>query len=482
MLDALVVGAGISGLTLAHRLQQKYPQRQFLVTEANAAVGGNMSSCSADGFMWEEGPNSFTPAPEILQLAVEVGLRDDLLLADGKLPRYVFWKNRLLPVPMNPIAAATTPLLSPWGKVRGLCGALGFVPPAENDAAEETVAQFFHRHLGQEITERLVAPFVSGVYAGAADELSVAAAFARIYRLAEAGGGLVPGALQTAKARRAAKKPTPPNLPVTKPGQLCSFVGGLQRLPQAIAASLGDNVRCNSTLKTLKKSHRNTYLGEFSTPDGLLQFESRSVILTAPAHRSAPLLKDLAPEASAALAGIPYPPVASVVLAYPNGAFKRPLDGFGNLIPRNQGIRTLGTIWSSTLFPGRTPEGWALLTNYIGGATDWEIAELSKTEIAAAVHQDLQRTLLAAAAEPKILNIRLWPQAIPQYVLGHRDRLQRLEASLQNNPGLYVCSNYLDGVALGDCVRRAHDRADAVAAYLEIAPQTSPSGAAIAAA
>jgi len=470
VLDALVVGAGISGLTLAYRLQQKKPQQQCLVAEANATVGGNMSSCSAEGFMWEEGPNSFTPSPEILQLAVDVGLREDLLLADGKLPRYVFWQGRMFPVPMNPVAAATTSLLSPWGKVRGLLGALGFVPPSaiNADSADETVAQFFRRHLGQEIAERLVAPFVSGVYAGAVDELSAAAAFARIYRLAETGGGLVPGALRTAKARRAAKTPMPSNLPVIKPGQLCSFVGGLQQLPQAIATQLGDKVRCNWTLKTLKKSHRGTYLAEFATPDGSLQFESRSVILTAPAHRSAPLLQDFAPAASSALADIPYPPVASVVLAYPNAAFKRPLDGFGNLIPRHQGIRTLGTIWSSTLFPGRTPAGWALLTSYIGGATDWEIANLSEAEIAAAVHQDLQRTLLAPQApEPKVLNVRLWPKAIPQYVLGHRDRLRHLEASLQANPGLYVCTNYLDGVALGDCVRRAQDRADTVAAYLE---------------
>lgn len=468
MLDALVVGAGISGLALAHRLQQKYPQRQFLVAEARDSVGGNMSSCSADGFLWEEGPNSFTPAPEMLQLAVDVGLRDDLLLADGKLPRYVFWGDRLFPVPMNPVAAATTGLLSPWGKVRGLLGALGFVPPAEidTDANDETIAQFFRRHLGWEITERLVAPFVSGVYAGDTDALSVESAFARIHRLAEVGGGLVPGALQTAKARRATKKPMPTDLPTIKTGQLCSFVGGLQRLPQAIAAQLGDRVCCNSTLKALKKSDRGTYLAEFSTPDGLLQLESRSVILTTPAHGTAGILRDLAPTASAAIAEIPYPPVASVVLAYPDDAFRQPLDGFGNLIPRHQGIRTLGTIWSSTLFPGRAPEGWALLSNYIGGATDPAIAELSKTEIAAAVHQDLQRTLLAKDIEPKILNVKLWAKAIPQYVLGHRDRLQRLEADLQANPGLYVCTNYLDGVALGDCVRRAQDRADTVEEFL----------------
>ncbi|MEO0947136.1 MAG: protoporphyrinogen oxidase, partial [Cyanobacteria bacterium J06641_5] len=226
MLDALVVGAGISGLTLAYYLQQKNPQQQLLVAETNATVGGNMSSCSAEGFMWEEGPNSFTPTPEILQLAVDVGLCDDLLLADGKLPRYVFWQGRLFPVPMTPVAAATTSLLSPWGKVRGLLGALGFVPPVardSSDVAEETVAQFFRRHLGLEITERLVAPFVSGVYAGAVDELSAAAAFARIYRLVEVGGGLVPGAIRTAKSRRAAKKTMPTGLPAIESGQLCSL-------------------------------------------------------------------------------------------------------------------------------------------------------------------------------------------------------------------------------------------------------------------
>ncbi len=473
MLDALAIGAGISGLTLAYRLQQRCPQLQVLVAETQATPGGNISSCSARGYLWEEGPNSFTPSPEILQLAVDVGLRDELVFADGKLPRYVFWQGRLHPVPINPAAAVGSQLLSPWGKIRALAGALGFVPAAASlgDRAEETVAEFFERHLGREVTERLVAPFVSGVYAGAADELSAAAAFARIHRLAAAGGGLVPGALKTAKARKAARKPRNPDLPAVKAGQLCSLRAGLQQLPQAIATELGDAVCYNWTLKALHRSECGThYRAEFATPEGPQQLETRSVILTTPAHASAPLLSELAPAASQALGEIPYPAVASVILAYPSDVFRQPLDGFGNLIPRGQGIRTLGTIWSSTLFAGRAPAGRVLLSSYIGGATDPELAGLSATEIAAAVHTDLQKTLLAAPVEPQVLNVRLWRQAIPQYICGHHDRLARAATGLEELPGLHLCANYLDGVALGDCVRRAEAKAEAIAAYLERAP------------
>lgn len=485
--DVLVVGAGISGLTLARELvagdsAAAGDSLEVLVAERRDRVGGNITTNSADGFLWEEGPNSFAPAPELLDLAVSVGLKDDLVLADGRLPRYVFWNGELMPVPMSPIGLVTTRLLSPLGKLRAGLGALGFVPPAIGAArsaqgGEETVRQFVERHLGREVVERLVQPFVSGVYAGSADTLSMASAFRRVVQLETLGGAMIPGTIRLLRQRRrdreasppehrqAAPSPPPnPDLPKPKRGQLGSFREGLKMLPLAIAGQLGDRVKTSWHVEKLHRTPYGTYVADIATPQGLQLVETRRVVLTSPAAASADLLWSLVPEASRALQEIPYPPVACVVLGYPDAAFRRPLDGFGNLIPRSAGLQTLGSIWGSCLFPGRAPEGWNLILNFIGGATNPAIAELPPEAIADAVHQDLKVTLLRAdAAPPKVLAVRLWPRAIPQYVLGHQDRLDRLHQALDACPGLYTCSNYEGGVSLGDCIRTARDQGRKVA-------------------
>jgi oxygen-dependent protoporphyrinogen oxidase len=469
VLDTLVVGAGISGLSLAYALQKN--RRQILVTERQGRVGGNITTTTAGGFLWEEGPTSFSPTPALLKLAVDVGLRQDLVLADRRLPRYVYWKGQLLPVPMSPPTAVTSQLLSWRGKLRALMGALGFVTPSmattlSQQGGEETVAQFFRRHLGAEVTERLVAPFVSGVYAGDVHQLSAGAAFRRIAQLSDVGGGLVAGAILTRKQRQKRRIQQDPNLPTVRPGELGSFKEGLQSLPKAIASQLGDTVKLNWSLTQLRPTEHQTYIAEFSTPEGSQQVEARTVVLTTPAYVTDELLQPLTPQASVALKEISYPPVACVVLAYPEDALRHPLRGFGNLIPRGQGIRTLGTIWSSSLFPGRSPQGWQTLTNFIGGATDPELGNLDNDQIVQEVHKDLQRILLKQDVSPKVLAVHLWKRAIPQYTLGHNQRLEQVNQALKQLPGLYLCSNYIDGVSLGDCVQRAQDKATEVSEYL----------------
>ncbi len=463
MLDTLIVGAGISGLSTAYRLHEK--QRDILVAEKRDRAGGNIISQQRGDFLWEEGPNSFSPNPQLLKLAVDVGLKDEFVFADRNLPRYIYWQGKLHTVPMSPPAAVTTQLLSPVGKLRALTGALGFVP-ANVTGQEETVADFFNRHLGQEVTQRLVAPFVSGVYAGDVHQLSAQAAFARVTKLAEQGGGLIPGAMLSRNQKSKPSSQQHQDIPKTKPGELGSFREGLEMLPRAIVSQLGDRAKFNWELKSISPHPDQGYIAYFSTPDGDQKVEAHSVVLTTPAHVTGPLLQNLAPQASAALQEIPYPPVACVVLAYPDQALRFPLKGFGNLNPRSQGIRTLGTIWASTLFSGRTPQGWHILTNFIGGATDPEIAQLSEDEIIQQVHQDLQQSILKPDTQPKPLAVHLWPKAIPQYTLSHLDRLARAREALQHFPGFFLCSNYLDGVALGDCVRRGEETTEAVLNYL----------------
>jgi protoporphyrinogen oxidase (EC 1.3.3.4) len=202
-----------------------------------------------------------------------------------------------------------------------------------------------------------------------------------------------------------------------------------------------------------------TYTAQFATPDGIAEIQSRSVVLATPAYACAEILRHFSPLASEILASIDYPPVACVALAYPESSLRFPLKGFGNLIPRGQGIRTLGTIWASSLFPERAPAGWQLLLNFIGGATDPQIAHLSPEEIVHAVDQDLRQILLQpdTASAPQVLAVRLWHKAIPQYGLDHVQKMQSLQKAIAQLPNLYLCGNYSDGVALGDCVRRGMD-------------------------
>ena len=467
-LDVLVVGAGISGLTIAHELAiaKKY---RVLVAETQDRIGGAITSAKNDeGYQWEEGPNSFQPAPELLRLAVQVGLKDELVLADGKLPRFVFLNGKLNALPMSPPTAIASKILTWGGKIRLALGAIGFARPAM--AGEESVEQFFSRLLGKQAVERLVAPFISGVYAGDPKRLSAKAAFAKIFRLENGYNGLLAGAILSAKERKA-QKLNDPNLPKVKAGELGSFRQGIQTLPESIATKLRDQgtaVKQQWTLRSLEKQGE-IYISKFDTPIGEETVRSRSVALSTPAYVTAKLLQDYLPAASQALNEIFYPTVACVVLAYPKSEFAYDMKGFGNLIPRTQGVRTLGTIWSSSLFAGRAPEGWQLLLNFIGGTLDPALAKLSEPEIIAAVHQDLKKTILRpdTKAEPKAIAVHVWDKAIPQYELGHLDRLAIVESELQKSQGLYISANFIGGVALGDCIKRSLQEATKIDAFLK---------------
>lgn len=467
-IDVLVVGAGISGLTIAHELAISKNYR-VLVVEAQDRVGGAITSNRNDeGYLWEEGPNSFQPAPELLRLAVQVGLKDEILFADGKLPRFVFLKGKLNALPMSPPKAIASQLLTWGGKIRLALGALGFARPAM--AGEESVDQFFSRILGKQAVERLVAPFISGVYAGDPKRLSAKAAFAKISHLETNYGGLLAGAILSIKDRKA-KKLNDPNIPKPKSGELGSFRQGIKMLPEAIAARLrgqGTAVKQQWNLRSLEKQGE-IYISKFDTPTGEEVVRSRAIVLSTPAYVSAKLLQDYLPVASQALSEIFYPTVACVVLAYPKSEFAYDMKGFGNLIPRTQGVRTLGTIWSSSLFAGRAPEGWQLLLNFIGGTLDPALAKLSESEIIQAVHQDLKKTILRpdTKAEPKAIAVHVWDKAIPQYEIGHLERLATVETELQKSQGLYISANFIGGVALGDCIKRGLQEADKIDEFLK---------------
>jgi oxygen-dependent protoporphyrinogen oxidase len=486
--DCLVVGSGISGSCLAFQLTKNHGIDNLLLTERNPVVGGNVISMrNDDGFVWEEGPNSFQPTPAICQTIHELGLDNELVLADGSLPRFVYYKGNGAGEKLADLHALPTNLpgdlfdffLLTWpGKIRAGLGALGFVSPPPQDR-EESVREFVTRHLGEETFERVIDPFVSGVYAGDPDALSMKAALKKIHRLeglGDFGPGLVSGALNRFKEIAQEKKQNPPDpaWPTYKAGELGSFRNGLQTLPNRIAEVLGDKVLTSRALEKVEKASDGRFKATFSTPDGPETVIAKVVCLTSPTRVTCKVAADLIP-AAGRLEEVYSPPVASVTMAYkkewfkqlPGGTTENPLRGFGHLLPRTMGVRSLGTIWSSSLFPGRAPKGWELLLTYIGGARDPSIKDMSIDDIYKQVDADNKKILLKPdAPEGKRIACRVWSTAIPQYRKGHLEILEAVEKDEAKCPGFFLGGNYRTGVAFGDCVAFGMSEAKRVSDFL----------------
>jgi len=472
VLDVVIVGAGVSGLSAAFKLKQQSAGASVVVTEARDRVGGNITTRSENGRIWEEGPNSFQPGDPILATACDVGLRDDILLADPGSYRFVWWEGRLRPLPAGPVDAVFGDFLSLPGKIRAGLGAIGIKDPMPDH--EETIREFVTRNLGEEAFERLIDPFVSGVYAGDPSKLSAEVATGRVQVLEKRAGSLVAGALELFQERAAEKQKNPrdPRLPEVKGQTVGSFRGGLRQFAEALGENLagaGSPVRLNWKLQGLQwDAERQVHVLNYETPLGPARLMSRALVLTAPSYVTADLLRPLSADAAGALDEIRYPCVAAVTVEYPRSALrepehgKGPVNGFGQLHPRSQGIRTLGTIYSSSLFPNREPDSdKVMLLHYIGGDRDPElyggIADLSDGDIVDATHRDAITTLLKPSAGdqlPQVLSVRKWLRAIPQCELGHTKRLDRAKQGLAaaGVKGLYLAGNYVGGVALGRCV------------------------------
>lgn len=474
--NVVVVGSGISGSTAAFYLNKN--NEGVIVTEARDYAGGNLISKRKDGFLWEEGPNSFQPNPAILRFAKDLGLIDELVLADPSLPRFVFWEDRLFALPGGLTDLPFFNLLTWPAKIRAGLGALGFIAPKPTDK-EESVKEFVTRHLGEQVFTRIIDPFVSGVYAGDPKSLSMQAALKKVNNLEGLGinSGILSGAIvriDQLKAEKEANKERDADLPNIPGGSLGSFKNGLQSLPLAVQEQLGsEKFRVNYKLVSVQKDTQGKWISTFETPNGVKTLRSKSLLLTAPGHVTCKITggpEGVVPE-SEELDNINYPPVASVTIAYPNSAFKDgpPIRaGFGHLIPRAMKVRTLGTIWSSSLFPGRAPEGYTMLLNYIGGAQDEGIRDLSEDQIVDQVHEDVKKILLKTDAEkPKVLGVRVWPKAIPQYNKGHLDILEKVERSADSKKsGIFLGGNYRTGVAFGDCVAYGADIATTISDFL----------------
>ena len=448
--DVIVVGAGLSGLVTAYRLQRSGLSVQVL--ESASRAGGVIGSKRCDGVLCELGPNSaMDTSPAINALLDELGIGGQRIDASAAASRrYVVSGGRLMPLPSSPATFITTSLFSTGAKLRLFAEPfIGRSAPGE----EESVAQFVSRRLGREFLDYAVEPFVSGIYAGDPEQLSLPAAFPRLHELEQRHGSLFVGALRTALGRKKAAG----NSKVKATS--FSFQNGMQTLTDALAAPL--QIKFGAAARQLARQGD----GSWRVAAGEGVRAARAVVLAVPAHAAAPLVRAFAPGAAEALAAIPYAPIAIVVSAYRRADVPHPLDGFGFLAPAAERPDLLGTLFSSTMFAHRAETGTVVLTSFLGGRRNPALVAASDSELLETVRRELAR-LVGVSGQPLTHRITRWPQAIPQYTFGHRERMATLDQSERDSPGLFFCANYRGGVSISDCISRGTETASIAARHL----------------
>jgi oxygen-dependent protoporphyrinogen oxidase len=466
--DVIVVGAGLTGLTAAYWLTRR--GLSVTVLEAAPRAGGVIGTRRLpldDGeALCELGPNSaMDTGAAVGALLRELGLDALRLNARAQAARrYLLRAGRLHAVPSGPLSFVATPLWSWRAKLALLREP--FVG-RRVDAGEQSVADFARRHLGAELLDYAVEPFVGGIYAGDPQRLSVDAAFPRLAELERRHGSLARGALLAALARRRTARAAA--APSKARATSFNFAGGMQTLIDALARHLA-GLACSTRVRALRREPDGRFALEVEGDGAHPCLRARALLLAVPAYEAAPLITPLGaggPAAAAALAAIDYPPVATVTTVYRRGDVSHPLDGFGFLAPGVERAPVLGTLFASSMFDARAPAGSVVLTSFVGGRRDPQAALAPESQIVAEV-AGCNRQLLGAAA-PVASAVQRWPRAIPQYDLGHRQRLAAVAALEAEVPGLLLAGNWRDGVALSDCIESGSRCAERIAQQLPVA-------------
>jgi oxygen-dependent protoporphyrinogen oxidase len=458
MNSVAIIGAGITGLTAAF-----YLKRQGIpvtVYEASARVGGVIQSLRQDGFLAEFGPNTLLEtSPKISQLVRDAGLQSRRLDPDPKAEaRYVVRYKRPIAMPGSPFGFFSTELFSLKAKLAVLREP--FVP-RRRDGVEESIAQFVVRRFNQEFLDHAIDALVAGIYAGDPYKLSVTHAFPKLKALEDNYGSMIKGQIFGARERKKRGEVAKDRAPKF------SFDEGLQVLTDTLAQQLVGDLRCVCKVLAIERK-ANSWIVTGRAKGTNLETEHSAVVFTGTSH-AAPEIR-LAGDGRAidwsALGEIKYPPVASVVLGFKREDVTHPCEGFGMLIPKIEGFRILGTIFSSSLFPNRAPAGHLTLTSYVGGERYPELASLPQDKLVELVCEDL-RVLLGVRGKPVFAHSVFYPRAIPQYNVGFgrfKELMNDIEAKA---PGIFFAGHYRDGVSLSDSIVSGCKVVERVAASLK---------------
>ncbi|HFC53679.1 MAG TPA: protoporphyrinogen oxidase [Gammaproteobacteria bacterium] len=433
--EVAIVGGGISGLSVAWWLAQRGIPSE--IWERAHHPGGKIRSHAADGYLTERAANLILNfRPEIDLLLRRSGLERHRIRRSlrAEAHRYLLLEGSLRPLPAHPLRLLLSPIWSWRGKLRLL--AEPFIPRAGGE--QESVARFVRRRFGAELLEKAMEPFVAGTLAADASQADAAATLPRLTALERRYGSITAGVVASRLLRRR----------TAVPGEAFSFTGGISTLVEALAAAPGVRLHTGTAATRLARDGSGWLVsGRGAGRERLLR--ARQLVLCTPARTAARLLSPLDRELGAALAAIPYAPLAVVHTGFRREQIRHPLDGSGFLTPAGAGLSFNGNLWMSSLFPGRAPPGRVLLTSYIGGCRAPQMVEWEEQRLVEALCRDLQ-PILGLRGEPEWLRIDRHQRALPLYHGAYQRRLALIEQRLRALPGLHLAANYMGGVAVRD--------------------------------
>lgn len=467
----VVVGAGISGLATAWYLRRYFARGplSIRVLDRSAQPGGTARTIRIAGYQLESGPNGFlTNKPDTLDLCEELGIGSRLrAAAPAARHRFVLFDEKPLLVPDGPMALVRSPLLGLRGKMRLL--AEPWIHPASADA-DESIRDFGYRRLGRQATDVLLDAVVTGIYAGDYSRLSMAACFPTLVEWERSSGSLFRGVLGSVRARKAAASADTSER-VQRP-ILLAPQGGMGEIIEALYRPMAADVELASAAHSLSKASDQSWL---VTSDEGQTWNADAVVLACHSFAQADLVRGFDQAMADDLAGIRYCPAVVCSLGYPHARLPKVPVGFGYITPEHLGQPVLGVQWISCIFPEQAPTGHFQFRAILGGARRPDVLQWSDSEIVRAVRDDLRRAL-DITAEPSFSWIYRWGKGIPQYEVGHLERVRRIEERAERLPGLFLIGNSLRGVSFNDCVANARRIAHAVAEYLSSPRQVTACG------
>lgn len=440
--EVIVIGAGISGLSAALGAERR--GASVTVLEAGSDIGGVIRTTRANGFVVEHGPNSFVVSDAMSTLLGELGILDSLLVPFPAMNRrFIVRDGHVHLLPQSPPALLKSSLLSIGGKVRALSEPLRRKRTSD---VEESLASLVARRFGREVLDYFVDPFISGVYAGDAAQLSSRHALRMLGELEQAHGSVLVGAIRSARARRRASGDAAGD---PRASHIRCFGNGMQQLPHAMMHALGNRVRLNASVTSVALRDGRWHV-RVDADHGADTVTGDRLVVSLPAHAMGAIEwpSSMAGDIEV-LSAVPYAPVATIAFGFPRAAVSHALDGFGVLVPNCERRAILGALFNSSTFPGRAPDGQVLLTAFLGGARAQALGDNDVLQRAALGEL---RALLGISGEPTLAMVTRWERGIPQFNLGHDAVLAaaaRLERAM---PGFVLTGSYLEGVAVGECV------------------------------
>ena len=452
-----VVGGGVAGLAAAHRVRERAPSWQVTLLEAGDRVGGSIRTERANGFLIETGADSFlTEKPWGLDLCRRLGLEDRLIRTrDEQRRTFVVRNGRLVPLPEGFLLMAPTeiwpvvasPLFSPLGKLRM---ALDLVLPRGAARADESLASFVGRRFGREALDRVVQPLVGGIYTADPERLSLAATMPRFLEMERRDRSVILGMRRQARAVAAKESGARWSL-------FASFAEGMQTLIDALAQRLPEGaLRLRTPLRGVARGATGGW--RLALGDGTA-LDADAVVLATPSFVTADLLRPLDAEVADRLAGISYASSAIVTLAYAREQIPHPLDGFGFVVPAIERRAAIAGSFSSVKYAGRAPAGQVLLRVFLGGALAESVVDLDDAALLAAAQRELAE-LLGIGAAPSVTRVQRHRRAMPQYAVGHLERVAAIEAAVARLGALAVAGSGYRGVGIPDCIHGGETAVD----------------------